>query len=81
MTVNKYRFYICPVNVASYETTIFLKTFFMCEKLGCLPYNGSLFEQDNLMVDAFEIINAEISKHENSQLEKSKKDINTKNGN
>ena len=50
--------------------------FFMCEKFGCLPYPGSLLEQDNKVMEAFELINFEVHKHENEEMEKSKKEMN-----
>ena len=76
--MDKFRFYICPVNIASQESSQLLRIFFMCEKFGCLPQPGSLLEQDNKIIEAFELINSVINKHENDELEKSKKEMNKK---
>ncbi len=75
VTVGKFRFYICPVNISTDDITFWVRTFFMCEKFGCLPYPGSYLEQDSRTTEAFEIINFEINKYNNNLIEKSKKEM------
>ena len=47
----------------------------MCKEFKCLPYPGSYMEQDNRLLDGFEIINGIIKKHENDEIEKSNKEM------
>ncbi len=47
----------------------------MCEKLSCLPEEGGLFDQSNRIVESFEIISSEISKHENDEMNKQKQEV------
>ena len=57
------------------DTDFFLKTYFLCEKFNGWPNEGGLFEQDNRLMEAFSIINAEINKHEKKELDKQKQDM------
>lgn len=75
LTCGKFRFHICPVGVSSDDTDFFLKTYFLCEKFGCLPEEGGLLSQDNRLMEAFSIINSEINKFEKKQLDNQKRDI------
>ena len=75
LTCGKFKFQICPVGIASNDTDFFIKTYFLCEKLGCLPETGGLLDQDNKTVEAFEIISNEINKHENEVVEKQKQEM------
>jgi len=74
LTCGKYRFHICPVGVSSDDTDFFLKTYFLCEKFGCMPEQGGVLDQDNRLMEAFSIINLEIGKHEKKELDKQKKE-------
>ena len=80
LTCGKFRFHICPVGTSSEDSDFFIKTYFLCEKLGCLPEEGGLLDQDNRIVEAFEIISSEIARHENEELEKQKREIKQKSG-
>lgn len=53
----------------------------MCKEFKCLPYTGSLYEQDNKMLEMFELINSEVNKHEHDEIEKSNKEMKRKSGN
>lgn len=75
LTCGKYRFHICPVGISSEDSDFFLRTYFLCEKFSCLPEEGGLFDQNNRIVESFEIISSEISRHENDELNKQKQEI------
>ena len=80
LTCGKFKFFICPVGCSSDDSDFFIKTYFLCEKLGCLPEEGGLLDQDNKIVEAFEIISSEISRHENDEMEKQKREMKQKSG-
>lgn len=78
LTCNGFRFYICPVGIASEETENLLKMFFMCKEFKCLPEQGAYLDQDNRTLEAFEISNSEINKFNNNEMEKQKKEMKAK---
>ena len=51
----------CRFYVSTYQT---------CKDLHCLPASGGLFEQDSLMIEAFQVIGAELAKWESEQMNK-----------
>lgn len=59
---------------------MFIKTYILCKDIGCLPQEGGLFSQDNRMVEAFSIINSEIKRHENAEIEKQNRGMQQKSG-
>ncbi len=81
LSCDKHRFHICPVGVVSEESNRLLKMFFICKEFKCLPDEGALLDQDNRIIEAFELINTTINKFENSEIEKQKREIKSNNGN
>ena len=75
LTCGKFRFHICPIGISSDDTDFFLKTYFLCEKFGCMPEQGGVLDQDNKLMEAFSIINSEINKYEQEETEKQKREV------
>lgn len=80
LTCGKFRYHICPIGAISYDSDMYIKTYILCKDIGCLPQEGGLFSQDNRMVEAFSIINSELKKHENAEMEKHNREMKQKSG-
>ena len=57
------------------DTDFFLKTYFLCEKFGCMPNEGGVLEQDSRLMEAFSIINSEINKFEKKKMDEQTREM------
>lgn len=63
---------ICPVYVISQESIRFLNLYHLCKNFSVLPEAGGLFDQENQIVEAFEIISSTSNMIENEEQKKAR---------
>ena len=80
ISADKYRYHICPVGIADEDTVEMLRTFSMCKEFKCLPCPGAYYEQDNRLISTFELINIQINRHEQKEIERSNKEMKKQSG-
>jgi len=54
---------------ADFETILLFNTFTFCEKFGCLPYSGGMYQQPARLIESFDVIRIMISEREANRQE------------
>ncbi len=70
LTLGDIRFRVCPLSWIDEESFELIRLFNLCVKLGVLPDEGGLLDQDNWTMEAFEIINEEMTRLARKEAEK-----------